>query len=131
LVEWLDKDRGVGWQEDDFDIRICHLQHPSIARSVIHQQKDLEEEVLYCQVSLHLRDETVVDPIHADGSCYPRLFVGSPTYEQCVLLFDLNVGFGMLQHHQFDHAILFGVGTEEKRYQVLCSFDSRCFLLSL
>jgi len=90
LVEWLDQGGGVGWQEDDIDIEMEHLQHLGVARSVVHQQEDLEGEDLYCQVPLHLRDKTVVEPIHKYGSCYPCLSVGPPKSRQSFLVFALE-----------------------------------------
>ena len=81
----MDQGGGVGWQEDDLDIEMGHLQHLGVARNIVHQQEDLEGEVLYCQVPLHLRDKTVVESIHKDGSCYPCLSVGLPKYGQRLL----------------------------------------------
>ena len=71
------------------DIEMGHLQHLRVARSVVHQQEDLEGKVSFCQHPLHLKDETVVEPIHKDGS-YPRLFVGTPKYGQSLLVFALE-----------------------------------------
>ena len=74
-----------------------------MARSVVHQQEDLTREVLSCQVPLHLRDKTVVEPIHEDGSHYPRLSIGPQKYGQHLIVFVLESMRvqGMIQHHGF------------------------------
>ena len=90
FVEWFEQGGGVAWQNDDLDIEMGHLQQLGVSKSIVQQHEALDGEVYYYQVPLHLRDETLVEAIHEDGSCYPCLSVGPPKYGMSVLIFALQ-----------------------------------------
>ena len=78
----MDQGGGAGWQDDDLNIGQLKL----LGVAIVYQQENLAGEVLVCQVPLHLRDETIVEPFHKDCSCYPCLSVGPPKYGQSLFV---------------------------------------------
>lgn len=89
LVHGLNKGCGVRGKEVHSDP--VDVEFRRVTTSTVHQEEDLEGEVLLCEVQLHLGDETVVKPLKCQRLRHPSLSIRHPVNRSSALFLFLRV----------------------------------------